>query len=73
MDGDSDGEGERKLPQSHAHAWSDTLALARGHNLTAYDAAYLELAIRRSLPLAIIGGKLKLAAETVGVALYDVS
>ena len=59
--------------ETNAHAWSDTLTLARGHNLTAYDAAYLELAIRRSLPLATIDGKLKLAAETVGVALFDVS
>jgi predicted nucleic acid-binding protein len=58
---------------TNAHAWSDTLALARGHNLTAYDAAYLELAVRRSLPLATIDRNLKLAAETVGVALYDVS
>jgi predicted nucleic acid-binding protein len=59
--------------ETNAHAWSDTLSLARGHNLTAYDAAYLELAIRRGLPLATIDGKLKFAAETVGVALFDVS
>ena len=59
--------------ETNAHAWSDTLTLARGHNLTAYDAAYLELAIRRGVPLATIDGKLKLAAETVGVALFDVS
>jgi predicted nucleic acid-binding protein len=59
--------------ETNAHAWSDTLNLARGHNLTAYDAAYLELAIRRRLPLATIDGKLKLAAEAVGVALYQAS
>jgi predicted nucleic acid-binding protein len=59
--------------ETNAHAWSDTLSLARGHNLTAYDAAYLELAIRRGLPLATIDGKLKRAAETVGIALFDVS
>jgi predicted nucleic acid-binding protein len=47
--------------------------LARGHDLTASDAAYLELAIRRGLPLATIDGKLKLAAETVRVALFDAS
>ena len=28
--------------ETNSHAWSDTLNLA-GHNLTAYDAAYLEL------------------------------
>jgi predicted nucleic acid-binding protein len=59
--------------ETNAHAWSATLALARGHNLTAYDAAYLELAIRRGLPLATIDGKLKFAAQSVGVALFDVS
>ncbi len=34
------------------HAWSATLALSREDKLTLYDAAYLELAIRRSIPLA---------------------
>jgi predicted nucleic acid-binding protein len=58
-------------PDSNAHAWSDTLDLARGHGLTAYDAAYLELAIRRGLPLATIDTKLKGAAEAVGVLLFD--
>jgi predicted nucleic acid-binding protein len=56
---------------TNAHAWGDTLNLARGHNLTAYDAAYLELAIRRGLPLATLGAKLKAAAEAVGVGLYS--
>ena len=59
--------------ETNAHAWSDTLNLARGHSLTAYDAAYLELAIRRGIPLATIDGKLKLAAASVGVALLPVS
>jgi predicted nucleic acid-binding protein len=34
-------------PDSNAHAWSGTLDLARGHGLTAYDVAYLGLAIGR--------------------------
>ena len=58
--------------ETNTHAWSNTLSLARGHNLTAYDAAYLELAVRHGLPLATIDGKLKTAAVTVGVPLYDV-
>jgi predicted nucleic acid-binding protein len=57
--------------ETNAHAWSDALNLARGHNLTAYDAGYLELAIRRGLPLATIDGKLKLAAKAVGVAIFE--
>lgn len=32
-------------------AWTDILDLARAEQLTVYDATYLELAIRRSLPL----------------------
>jgi len=57
--------------ETNVHAWSDTLGLARGHNLTAYDAAYLELAIRRGLPIATIDRKLKVAAESIGVALFE--
>jgi predicted nucleic acid-binding protein len=59
--------------ETNTYAWTNTLNLARGHNLTADDAAYLELAIRRGLPLASIDGKLKAAAATVGVAMFDVS
>jgi predicted nucleic acid-binding protein len=59
--------------ETHSRAWSDTLSLARGHNLSAYDAAYLELAIRRGMPLATIDGKLRTAAEAAGVALLEVS
>ncbi len=48
------------------------MSLPRGHNLSSHDAAYLELAIRRGLPLATIDGKLRTAAEAVGVALLEV-
>src|SRR5262245_60183653 len=40
--------------ETTARAWSDVLRLARTHNLTTYDAAYLELALRRGLPLATL-------------------
>ncbi len=53
-----------------ARAWSDTLNLARAHNLSAYDAAYLELARRRGLPLATLDDKLKAAASVAGVIEY---
>jgi predicted nucleic acid-binding protein len=49
------------------------LTLPRGNNLSAYDASYLELAIRRNLPLATIDIKLKRAADVVGVALLQIS
>jgi predicted nucleic acid-binding protein len=44
--------------------------LARSHQLSAYDAAYLELAIRPGLPLACLDGKLKAAAASAGVMLF---
>jgi predicted nucleic acid-binding protein len=50
-------------------AWHDTLALARSHRLTSYDAAYLELALRRGLPLASRDQALQAAARTEGVPL----
>jgi len=55
-----------------AHAWADTMHLARAHNLSSYDASYLELAIRLGLPLAAQDGKLKTAAKTVGVPFLEV-
>lgn len=52
------------------HVWSEVLNLARAQSLSAYDAAYLELALRRSLPLATLDGRLKDAARAAGVAPY---
>jgi predicted nucleic acid-binding protein len=57
--------------QTVAHAWADTMHLARAHNLSSYDAAYLELAIRLGLPLAALDGKLKTAAGAMGVPLFE--
>ena len=54
-----------------SRVWSDVLSLARAQGLSAYDAAYLELALRRSLSLAALDRKLKDAARAVGVALYE--
>ena len=46
-----------------------TIQLARRHNLSVYDAAYLELAIRRESALATLDGALARAAKSAGVAL----
>ncbi len=45
--------------------------LARAEKLSAYDAAYLELAMREGLPLATQDAALREAAERVGVALVE--
>jgi predicted nucleic acid-binding protein len=56
--------------ETAGRAWQETLTLARAHQLSAYDATYLELAIRRGLPLATLDEKLKAAAVAIGVPLF---
>jgi predicted nucleic acid-binding protein len=58
--------------ETNLHAWSTTLSLSREQNLTAHDSAYLELAMRRGLPLATLDEKLKTAAQAVGATLYGI-
>lgn len=48
---------------------NSVLALARGHRLTVYDAAYLELAVREGLPLATLDRGLMRAAGAESVPL----
>ena len=43
--------------------------LCRTHRLTSYDAIYLDLAIRRSLPLATLDDDLRKTAKKLGVGL----
>ena len=52
------------------NAMTATFKLAQEYNLSAYDAAYLELALRYSLPLATLDTDLRKAAEKVGVAIF---
>jgi predicted nucleic acid-binding protein len=54
--------------ETTARAWREILALARAEGLTTYDATYLELAIRRGLPLQTKDETLIAAAERSGVA-----
>lgn len=58
--------------ETNNHAFGNTVSLARDYNLSAYDAAYLELAMRLGLPLATLDDKLKTAATAVGVPLFAV-
>jgi predicted nucleic acid-binding protein len=54
------------------HAFQQILPLARQSRLTEYDAAYLELALRLSLPLATLDVQLQRAAKSVGVPLFRI-
>ncbi len=55
--------------QTDVFAWSSTLRLAEKHKLTLYDSAYLELALRRELPLASLDKELRAAGDAAGVTL----
>ena len=50
-------------------AWGPTLQLASRHGLTLYDAAYLEVAQRRALPLATLDVDLRAAGKAEGLPL----
>jgi predicted nucleic acid-binding protein len=55
--------------ETDVHAWGETLRVADLFQLTAYDAAYLELAKRRKLPLATLDGEMRAAAKSLGLCL----
>ena len=50
-----------------SRASTSSMELARAQGLTLYDSAYLELAMRRSLPLATLDNQLRAAAKKTGV------
>jgi predicted nucleic acid-binding protein len=60
-------------PETDQQAWGATVRLAARHRLTVYDAAYLELAQRRGLPLATLDKELRDAATAEGVILLGKS
>ena len=53
-------------PETMAVAWSKTLGLADSFALSVYGAAYLELALRRGLPLASLDDSLRRAMQRAG-------
>jgi predicted nucleic acid-binding protein len=50
-------------------AFTHLLTLCRTHRLTSYDAIYLDLAVRRNLPLATLDDDLRKSAKKLGVRL----
>ena len=57
--------------QTAAERVRNVLPLAREFGLSAYDAAYLELAARRGAALATLDGKLEKASRRAGVAVFS--
>ena len=49
----------------------DLLALGRANTLSSYDASYLELAMRKGIPLATLDERLISAAKTVNVPILS--
>jgi predicted nucleic acid-binding protein len=52
-------------------AWDAVIRVAARHQLTVYDAAYLELAERTGLPLATLDGDLRKAALAASIVLVE--
>lgn len=57
-------------PLTAQQAFNRTLSLSRAYNLSSYDSAYLELAIREGLPLASLDKNLRKAANKADIQLY---
>ncbi len=54
-------------PISAARTWGAALDMASAHGISAYDAMYLELAVRMRLPLATLDQRLGDAGRAAGV------
>ncbi len=53
--------------ESHEKVMKELLGLARAHSLSSYDASYLDLAMRKGLPLATLDKNLRKAAQSTNV------
>lgn len=58
-------------PVARSRVFDVTNALARKHDLTSYEAAYLELAMRLGVPMATLDGPLEEAARREGIAVFE--
>lgn len=56
-------------PETPSRSWDKVLDLAQRHGLSTYDAAYLEIALRRGAALATLDKALAAACRAAGVKL----
>ena len=59
-----------RISLDQAHDGSVVVALARVHNLSVYDGAYLEVALRRTLPIASLDKRLLQAAAALKITIF---
>jgi predicted nucleic acid-binding protein len=59
-------------PIRMSRAFGTILLLARQEELTEYDAAYIDLALREGLPLATLDDRLGAAARNVGIGHVEI-
>jgi predicted nucleic acid-binding protein len=50
----------------------DLLAIGREHQLSSYDSAYIELAMRQGLPIATLDRKLLAAADKADIPIMEI-
>jgi predicted nucleic acid-binding protein len=58
--------------QPFAETVSNVLPLAREYDLSAYDAAYLDVAVRHEAPLATLDKALQKAGRAAGLKIFEV-
>jgi predicted nucleic acid-binding protein len=56
--------------QTVADTVSNVLSLARKYHLSAYDAAYLDVAVRQEAPLATLDSRLEKAGRSAGIKIF---
>ena len=58
--------------QPVADTMSNILPVAREYDLSSYDSAYLDAAVRQDIPLATLDAALQRAARKAGIKIFDI-
>ncbi len=60
-----------RISVDQRHDESTVISLSRTHDLSVYDAAYLEVALRRTLPIASLDRRLRQAAAALNITIFE--